>query len=247
MANQKITDLPPGHVARADDLLECTQDQDTTAVSNQISMEELAFEGSFIPPAVGAAQDDEFVDPALLPGGGSAIWAWVNQGGASISDFKSSLLALCPGVVGQNIRGIVQNSPATPWAINTRLTLNGPFNVSHHLAGIWLRDSASGKILSWTLGFSGTLRLRVNQWNSATSHNAELYTLNLDRYQVYFRIHNDGTNRLFQLSFDGLNWQTMYSHVNSTWITEDQFGLCWYYETGAGTALQNFTWFRRDI
>lgn len=247
MANKKITDLPAGHVARADDLFECTQDTDTTAVSNQISVEELPVIHADVPPAVGDAMDDEFVDPDLLPGGGTPIWAWVNQGGATITDDKSSLLTVTNFVAGQSLRALVQNLPATPWAFVTKFNINGPWGVDHQLHGLVLRDSASGKLISYSLGFSGSLRFRVNQWSSPTGAAGELFTVGHIAYSCYMKIADNGTTRSYHVSWDGLQWTQIFSHGNTTYLTADQIGLMMYFEAASGNSLVSFEYFRRVL
>lgn len=247
MANEKITGLPAGTIARADDLIETVQYPLGVPTSFKVSMEELPIVLPDIPPATKNALDDEFIDAATLPGGGAAAWTWVNQGGTTLEIVMGKLTVSLPAVNAQNVRGIIKTLPAAPWEFTIKCTMNGPLATSHQVIGLFLYDSASTKCKTFGFGFSTTQRMRVNDWNSPTSHNAQLFTVDCFLYASYLRIKDNNTNWIFSASNDGINWFVVLTQPRNTFLTANRIGVEFYFEAASGTMVSTADFFRRTL
>lgn len=196
-------------------------------------------------PGSANAMDDEFANSATLPGGGSALWTWVNQGSSTISINNSKLSVVTPFVNAQNTRGLVQNIPSAPWEFVTKMGINGPNSVSHQIIGLLLYDGT--KVKTYGFGFSTTLRLRVDNWTNTGSFSSAPYTFDIPWTTNYIKIADDNTNWIFSTSQDGVNYYTRFSETRNTFLTPTKVGLMWYYEQSAGSNYHTADYFRRTI
>lgn len=105
-------------------------------------------------------------------------------------------------------------------------TLNPKENAQR--AGLALRESSSGKLISWGLTNVSGQAYRAVKFNSPTSWSADYYTLalsdNLGGFPNWLQIRDDGTNRYFEYSLNGLDWVTAFSVGRTDFMTPDQIG-----------------------
>lgn len=126
-----------------------------------------------------------------------------------------------------NVRGIYQSYPATPFTVDIGFVPVWINNASFKSgAGIGYRASGSGYVAV----FMGTnLDTEVVQYLGPTTYN------NLQRQSagygpqksaVWLRMTDDGVDRSFYQSADGINWIEIFaSHGSTTFITANQLGL----------------------
>lgn len=164
---------------------------------------------------------------APIPGS----FSWLNQGSSTVQT-TAGIGIQSPLFNGVNIRA--QTIPLTSGSnytvtmaftfMNAAVTDNGQY-------GIFLYNSTSGKLLSFHRQFfSGSPVWAINTWNSTSSFNATTNNIgsnyNLATQGVLWaRIGENGTNRVYSLSADGVLFSQVYSEAAGTWITPTHAGI----------------------
>lgn len=167
-----------------------------------------------------------------------ASWTWVNQGSATATDSAAGLYLQADKVVSDNRRLLVMSAPgSTPYTITAAFV--GMICASNDGAIALIgRDSSSGKYVALQYAFDSftnqKMMLTLSTYNSPTSGNANVFF-----QKAYFagsilwlRWNDDGTNRNYSVSVDGVNFVTIYSEARTTWVTADQIG--WGVTPGTG-------------
>jgi hypothetical protein len=130
----------------------------------------------------------------------------------------------CPGGQGasDSIRMRVETAPATPYKITAGFFINSSSGTGSFSAGLCFRNSSSGKL---TIFFQ-TGNYQVLYFTSPTAFSSSLSSsqvVNLGQ-PLFFRIQDDGTNRIYQYSYDGFNFVSTFSEVRTNNFTADQVG-----------------------
>lgn len=149
----------------------------------------------------------------------------MNQGPATIVDDAKGFFIVAPPVAGNNMRCFVTPLPAAPYTFTIR-AIPTVWNGFSHAAGIVLRDSGSGKLLRF--GWNSYYVL-FDKLSSPTTYVAGYGSENLGSPNVFFpwlRIHDDGTNRTYWMSQDGLYWHLSWTVGRTDYATPDQIGVC---------------------
>lgn len=140
----------------------------------------------------------------------------INITGAS----KSSNHSVC---------SLVKTAPATPYSLTVHLTNYGAVNAAHQQYGICWRESSSEKLVGLVMQTNSSLSVSycvVGKWNNSTSFNTEYYfTTNIDWNIQWFRLADNGTNRIFYISRDGINWTQFFSVGRTDFMTANQIGI----------------------
>jgi len=168
-------------------------------------------------------------DPALQ------TFAWVNQGGASYDTSKGGLTLIAPAASGQNNRILKRAAPATPYTITVGfIATMGPASGDPEV-GVCFRESGSGKLHTFHLQEDGSSYGSINstKYTNATTWSAN-YSTNSDygRYLRlgggplnWFRIADDGANRICSWSNDGQNFLTYHTIGRTDFLTADEVGI----------------------
>lgn len=154
-------------------------------------------------------------------------FAWINQGGATVTTTNGGIHLSAPANAGDSLRIREITAPATPYTITVRfLPLLYPENF--HSIGLCFRASGAGTIQTFHLNQNGSLQ--VSKWNSPTSFSAD-YVGPLAAVQIYgaaglcFQISDDGTNRICRYSTDGVNFLQLHSVGRTDFLTADRIGF----------------------
>lgn len=96
-------------------------------------------------------------------------------------------------------------------------------------SGIGLRESSSGKVITWGPGVITGTGFRVCEWSSLTG-TSDVSSVSLSDSGVFhpirwWRIRDNGTSRFFEFSYNGLDWIIAYTTTRTNFITADQ--VCW--------------------
>lgn len=156
---------------------------------------------------------------------------WVNQGDASFTNQTFSIVT--PNATAQ-IKGLVQAAPTPPYTVEGVWQLQEEFS-EFWGAGIFVRDSASDKCISWG-GFyrsTGGLQGDIVKWNSPSSYNNSYYALinqllpitTLPHRNIWWRIRDDGTNRYFEYSINGFRFLEKHNTLRTDFCTPNQVGF----------------------
>lgn len=171
----------------------------------------------------GIANSYLFPDAVQVPA--VADFSWVNQGTATATDLSGSagiLLKMGAGS-GDNLRMLVKSAPGTPYTITAWLT--PMFGASANSAvGMCWRESGSGKIV--TVGIAGARIVATGKLASPTSFNS-VYTVDDIRLYgpVAMRLTDNGTNRIVEVSNDGVRWYTLHTVGRTDYLTANQVGI----------------------
>lgn len=203
-----------------------------------------------------------FTPPYIADGGGNfygpvfamikptaTTFAWRNQGTGSIVATNGSVyINTGAGTSGYNWRIRETAAPATPYILT--VALRGlPSENGEAYAGLVLVDSGTGKLESFTIGENAT-RVSIYTWTNVTTFGGTIkqntaldgvWSLN----GMYFmRISDDGANRKFFLSPDGVNYIQFYSEATGTFLTPDNlaFGVNTNGNAAANVGMVVYSW-----
>ncbi len=155
-------------------------------------------------------------------------FAWVNQGGASVVTTNGGIHLNAPASGSNSLRIRTKSAPSTPYTI-TMAFIPKIYQESAHMCGLVFRQSSDGKCVIFGLNFNTTDKWRFlgEKWNSPTSFNSAYTTPEnpLLTNTWFFRIADDGSNRIMSFSYDGQNFMTMHTVGRTDFLTADQVGF----------------------
>lgn len=174
----------------------------------------------------------------------STGWTQLNLGSATIADNPNGRLFTMPDI-NADWSAAVEHRALSP-ASNYTLTayLDTSLNLSNRsLAGVVLRQSSNSRLIIFGYEVFGTPtgdagnRMVVRGLNSETTGNttpaatyfrgitaATVASTKVSFGRPWLRITDDGANRSYQSSADGVDWTTHLSHTRATFATPDQVG-----------------------
>jgi hypothetical protein len=165
-----------------------------------------------------------------LPSG----WSWVNQGALTYSEQLGGGSLLLPATATGDIRGIVESCPST-----SSFTVYAKFDLDMVRqavgpgagAGIALRESSSGKLVTWfhyiNDGTTDWLDY-VDSWTNPSTHTTNFQTIKspFNSQSIYFSIHKNNATSWDFLFSTGFQWIKIATAVNvGAFMTPDQIGF----------------------
>lgn len=178
----------------------------------------------------------------------SAAFAWLNQGGATLSTTNGGIYLVGPAIAAINMRCRVKAIGAS-----TQVTMG--FAMSMFCAngtppggsagGFALYESGTGKILHFKTSGLGTVEgsygpgptnLTTNAWTASQTFSANI---------MWFRMAIVGSNYLFSISGDGQNFNVFATIAKTTMFTAaaDQWGFAVdALSAGADVGMSVFSW-----
>lgn len=189
-----------------------------------------------------------------------ADMTWVNQGSATATDTNGTIYMNGLRSSSGNARILVTAAPAsTPWTatlgFRPHLFHNTTANDGFPQAGLALRHStASSRLLflnlfsrsGTTTGGKGVLRTQLEQMNSPTSFSSTLAGTRIWnlRYNntVWYRVTDDGTDLVWELSADGVNWTEIGTYSRTGWLTSGPNQVGFYVDPAGNdaTTIDNY-------
>lgn len=155
----------------------------------------------------------------------ASAFTWVNQGGASETEYANGPITLTiPAQSGDQIRGFGQPPPGSvPYTLTVKFdTLL--WGTLYYTCGIYIIDS-TGKVLGMSYhtqtSTSSTTPhfISANRFNSTTSFNSSPRTAFVSESRTWwFRVTNDGTNWTFYVSHNGADWIQFYSEAVTSFL-----------------------------
>ncbi len=160
-------------------------------------------------------------------------WSWVNQGGATVDTTYGGIYLTVPATASQNTRLYVRSAPSTPYTITALVQLRMAFTGANDYieAGLSFRQSSNGRLATFGLQQVGTgtyWSFILAKLNSETSWNSNYTADWLSRFSshpIWFRIADNGTNRVCSWSMDGQHWIQVHSVGRTDFLTADQVGI----------------------
>lgn len=157
-------------------------------------------------------------------------FAWINQGGASVSTTKGGIYLAGPATAGAtNLRIRKKAAPATPYTITMGFipqVYPGDFTG----CGLLFRNAGAATIacvrvvhVAANAGFN----IHTSKFTNSTTFSAD-YNGPL-RWPIgnilFLQISDDGVNRISRVSNDGQNWVQVHSVGRTDFLTADEVGF----------------------
>lgn len=176
----------------------------------------------------------------------TADWSNINFGteATAATDQGDQLITVTNGS-GVNVRARVRTlSPASNY---TAVFVIDDIYPATTQAGYWgygvcLRDSASGKLITLGIGDaqsgSSAVNLVARSWTNPTTLASDYATATPPaRYPRYWSISDNGTSHAFAYSFNGKDWETLWSQLRTAFMTANQIGF-WVWDSTAGVTMK---------
>ena len=172
------------------------------------------------------------VPPASLSASGN----WVNQASASVA-VANGIPQITDTANENSIHGFFITAPSTPYTITALLSFSmaatsGSGNYPN--CGIGFSDGTKFELLAiypGTLQVLGVPFVVMDKWTNSTTYGSALATAAVAAIapMLWLRIKDDGTNRLFSVSTDGVNWTQVGTEGRTTYLTATKVG--WFIRT----------------
>jgi hypothetical protein len=159
-----------------------------------------------------------------LPTGTTAVLTTTNFGGSDVftthTAYSNMNIAANSGDI---LRIAEQAAPSEPWTLTINVSAFYVVSETDHI-GISLRESATGKVVGLSFYGQGAFipALEVINWNNVSGsfssrpfNNASFFTTGF----YWLRVVNDGTNLVYQFSYDGDEWKTVLTTLKTAFFT----------------------------
>lgn len=153
-------------------------------------------------------------------------FAWVNQGSSSLTTSNGALTLIGAATgAGANIVLRVKTAPATPYTITAYLDAV-MLTKAYQSYGLAFRESGTGRLHMFDIVGDATVRyLRSTKFTSATAFSADYQIVRCYEPIKWFRIADNGSNRICSISPDGQSWLQIHSIGRTDFLTADQVGF----------------------
>ena len=170
---------------------------------------------------------------------GTGLTNWLNQGPSggstgSVADVATGITITAPSAGGDELRVRYKTSPgSTPYSFTALIANTAP---SGNYSGVGIGWTDGTKLQVISLGYSSNWLMNVANWTTTSSISGSVgTTVGLDNGQpVWVKIRYDGTTVFFQNSWDGVNFQTLYSETASTGFLSGSLTDVLFYANGNG-------------
>lgn len=154
----------------------------------------------------------------------NADFSWVNQGAATVSTARGGVYLHNEGHAGESMSMRIKTIPTAPFVVTMACQIH-MIAMSDLHCGMCLRETSSGKIVTNSAYSTGFVQYK---YSGSTSFAGQYNTKALPRGYSglhWFRIEDDGTNRITSVSDNGVTFQVLHSVGNTDYITADQIGF----------------------
>ena len=136
-------------------------------------------------------------------------WAWVNQGGAAVTQSGGVVLLTGPSNASDSFRIRKTSAPGTPYSVTALVRARySSAAANQQNAGICFRDG-TGKLYVWYVSSAG--QVQAVKWTNETTFSAvgavNLSIVGIPGAWHWLRLTDDGTNLKFLLSLDGVHFK----------------------------------------
>lgn len=175
--------------------------------------------------AIGSGSGQFLVSPIFTPTVPvSGDFAWINQGGASVTTIGNTIYLDAP-YDSTNVRIRKKTAPATPYTITAAFIPHLP-RQNFCRVGLVFRESGSGKLKTFAMVWNAAPYFHLDAWNSPTSINSTTASgLVYTEHVCFMQISDDGTDRKYRTSNDGVHWWQWYTETRTTFLTADEVGF----------------------
>jgi hypothetical protein len=101
-----------------------------------------------------------------------------------------------------------------------------PAQINYTRAGIMLRNSISGLFTDFSRGYDSSIGyfLNLSRFSTPTAWSSTAKLTVLPQPPNWLRVRDNGTNRIYEFSYNGVDWVFFFSVVRTDFITPDQIG-----------------------
>lgn len=159
-------------------------------------------------------------------------WSLLNQGAATIEDFRGGVRINIPASTAAGIRGFYKAAPARPYKITVAFyCIPGQSDGSHCCFG-W-RQSSNSALAVIRLRRANPVTLNSSKYTNETTFSAEYVSGGVNAQPflgsavLWLQFEEDNTKRYVRYSTDGLQFVELHSVTRTDFLTADQvmFGL----------------------
>lgn len=170
---------------------------------------------------------DHFRGGRLMTPPVNVSYSWDNQSATTVSTTNGGVVLFqTPGTSGLHVR--YKTAPATPYTIYTAFLPHYSASANSQV-GLCFRSSG-GAIANCGVTYNGSWNVVVSKWTttsvfSASYASVSIYPSLVHGPVVWMALKDDGTNRSFLYSGNGVNWSTINSQVRTDFLTPTQVGF----------------------
>lgn len=152
-------------------------------------------------------------------------FSWVNQGAATLTTTYGGMFLESPVGASMSINALVKSAPSTPYTI-TALIIPNLYPANYQIGGVCFRQSSDGKLILFGFLHTTNFLLEVNKKTNPTTDSGQYVGLTIWRpTPIFLRIQDNGTNRICQFGYDGINFHTLHTIGRTDFLTADQVGI----------------------
>lgn len=178
----------------------------------------------------------------------SSSWSTTTLGSTTFAASLDGRLCTCPSAAGDNHRVEYRAlSPTSNYTCQAVFTF-GAIAASNVLdGGLYLRESSSSKLISFGYSYASGWNLYVTKWTNATTFSAHYTNIAMGAaatgnqvtgYPPMLRIRDDNTNRYYEYSFNGIDWNAVTSNGRTDFLTADRIGWGMLNSSGTTASLR---------
>jgi hypothetical protein len=144
---------------------------------------------------------------ALVPPQAADFSTWVNQDGATITDLADGFSLFHDNTKSSDsLMARVRAIPATSWDLRMGF-VKGHKRKNFIISGLYLRESGTGKILTWGFAHAGAGGSFINAWSGSTSFSSTRFSAPQEVVQrAWYRAVKNGSNIDFYMTQDPSYW-----------------------------------------
>jgi len=175
--------------------------------------------------------------PSRLPP--TSGWSTNTMGTSTVTADKDGfqMVAVGSGTSADALRFHYRTYPATPFTATFYFDWNIRLHDSSSAGGIFISNGTKFLAFQAAVG-----NIYVSEYWNSTDFNAHEFSNSnlLAAYELphWMRFTDDGTNRNFLLSANGVDWVSVYSTSRTTWLTPTQIG--WGMNTKASSGSKSY-------
>lgn len=155
----------------------------------------------------------------------STGWTWDNQGSATIAETNGVLTVLTTDSNSTELRVRKRAAPTPPYTITTLICPTILFK-NYHGFGIGFRQSSDSKMVLFSIVADEVYynpRFLVETWSNSSTYVSTLRSSMIPSQSYYWlRIRDNNTNRYYEFSSDGKNFNEFYSEGRTTYLTANE-------------------------
>lgn len=159
------------------------------------------------------------------PAIGSLTWVNQESATATTSARDGSIFLISPNDTGDDIKGLVQAVPATPYTIIACIDAFLPATNFCTYGMLW-RDSAANKVTCLGIISNSAVNVAVTRSSGAYDTSGGTYLSGLlYRQPLFFAMRDDGVDRTYYIGHSEEYLRAIYTHPRGTHMTPDQIGI----------------------